>query len=92
MAKGQKPVTFFSNLLLLILLISFVFVNEARLLKPDRNQSPIEKEIMKVLDDLYVVAVKTGGPSHGGDGHAATNKALTLEGIKKSGPSPGEGH
>lgn len=87
MAKGA---TFFSNLLLLFLLLSaFVFANEARLLK---SQNSVEMEIVKVLDGLYVEAVKTGGPSRGGDGHAATNRALTLGGIKKSGPSPGEGH
>lgn len=87
MAKSQRSVSLCSNLLLLLLLYSFVLANEARLLKP---QSSIEMEIVKVLDDLCVEAVKTAGPRLGGD--APTNKALTLEGIKKSGPSPGEGH
>lgn len=93
MARARiSAATFFSNLLLLVLLCSFIFVNEARLLKPVQNQSSIEMEIMKVLDDLYVAAVKTGGPSNGGEGHAAIHKALTLDGIKKSGPSPGAGN
>lgn len=51
----------------------------------------VDREMMKILEELYVEAVKTGGPSHGGDGHAATN-ALTLGGIKRSGPSPGSGN
>lgn len=88
MAKGA---TLLSNLLVLVLLCSSVFVNEARLLKAQNSID--EMEIMKVLDGLYVDAVKTGGgPSRGGGGHEATNRALTLEGIKKSGPSPGAGN
>lgn len=89
MAKGAS---FFSNILLLVLFVSLVFASEARLLKPVQNQSSIEMEIMKVLDDLYVAAVKTGGPSNGGDGHATITNALSLDGIKKSGPSPGSGN
>ncbi|KAG6438108.1 hypothetical protein SASPL_103044 [Salvia splendens] len=69
---------------------SYIFGNEARMMKP---HSSLEMEIMKVLDDLYIEAVKTGGgPSPRGEGHATTNRALTLEGIKKSGPSPGAGN
>ncbi|KAL1546923.1 hypothetical protein AAHA92_23456 [Salvia divinorum] len=76
MAKGA---TFFS-ILLFLLLGSLVFSNEARMLRPQSSE---------VLDDLYVAAVKAhGGPSRGGEGHARTNRAKTLEGIKKSGPSP----
>lgn len=93
MAKGRNSATFFLNLLLLLVLLgSFVFVSEARSLKPVQNKSSIEMEIMKVLDDLYVAAVKTGGPSNGGDGHATITRALSLDGIKKSGPSPGSGN
>lgn len=76
-----KSLTLF--LLLLSSLIMFVPINEAR---PIRD-SMIEREIEKVLNELYVEAIKTGGPSHGGDGHG-----LTLGGIKKSGPSPGAGN
>lgn len=86
MAKVDlKHVAAFSFLLLL--LSSFFVQNEARLLKTIQHESSIEVEIMKVLNDLYLEAVKTGGPSHGGDGHA-----LTLGGIKRSGPSPGAGN
>lgn len=89
-AKGLKPLTLLITCLLL-LLSSLFFPNEARPMRTLEHQSVIDREIMKVLDELYVEAIKTGGPSHGGDGHAATN-ALTLEGIKKSGPSPGAGN
>ncbi|KAG8377486.1 hypothetical protein BUALT_Bualt08G0037900 [Buddleja alternifolia] len=89
MANGLKSLTLFT---VLILLLSCIFFpNEARLFKPVQQQNMIDREIMKILDDLYVEAMKNGGPSHGGDGHAATD-ALTLGGIKKSGPSPGDGH
>ncbi|PIN16435.1 hypothetical protein CDL12_10913 [Handroanthus impetiginosus] len=87
MAKlGLKPLTL---LAFLLFLFSFVlFLNEAR---PLGNIEPqkyiIEGDIMKILEDLYYEAVKTGGPSHGGDGHGKIN-ALTLGWIKKSGPSP----
>ncbi|KAL1546922.1 hypothetical protein AAHA92_23455 [Salvia divinorum] len=80
----MRGATFFSNLLFLLLLGSFVFGNEARMVKPHNS---VEMDITKVLDDLHVEAVKTGG-----EGHATTNGALTLEGIKKSGPSPGAGN
>lgn len=89
MARGA---TFFMNLLFFLLLSCYILGNEARMMKP-HSSLEIEMEIMKVLDDLYVEAVKTGGgPSDRGEGHATTNRALTLEGIKKSGPSPGAGN
>ncbi|KAL8487503.1 hypothetical protein ACS0TY_023532 [Phlomoides rotata] len=83
MAKSLK-----SALTLLLLLLSsslffFVPINEARPMRA----SMIEREIVKVLDDLYVEGIKTGGPSHAGDGHS-----FTLGGIKNSGPSPGAGN
>ncbi|KAG8377487.1 hypothetical protein BUALT_Bualt08G0038000 [Buddleja alternifolia] len=65
--------------------------HSTRLLKPVKLQSSIDRDIMKILDNLYVEAIKNGGPSHGGEGHAETN-ALTLGGIKKSGPKPGTGN
>lgn len=89
--KGKTNVALCSVLLLLI--SCHLFSVQARLLKPaaDQNRNSIEMEIAKVLNHLYVEAVKTGGPSHGGDGHAATH-GLTLGGIKRSGPSPGAGN
>lgn len=52
-----------------------------------RVNDPVESAIEKILGELYVEAMKTGGPSHGGEGNG-----LTLGGIKRSGPSPGEGN
>lgn len=65
MAKGA---TFFSKILFLLLVLSsFVFGNEARILKPHENSN--------VLGGFYVAAVKVhGGPSRGGEGHARTNR------------------
>lgn len=82
MAKGLKRVTLLVFLLLLLLLSSFFFSIEAR---PVRDSEP------QSMEELYVEAIKTGGPSHGGDGHAATH-ALTLGEINRSGPSPGAGN
>ncbi|KAL9172332.1 hypothetical protein ABFS82_03G038800 [Erythranthe guttata] len=93
MAKGVKSVTLFFVLVLVVIVMGCLFFSvEARVLKSDANyqqnhKSAIEMDIVKILEDLYVEGVKTGGPSHGGDGHA-----LTLGGIKKSGPSPGAGN
>lgn len=81
MARGLKRVAL---LLFLLLLSSLFFSIEARPIRDSEPQSMIEGEI---IEELYVEAIKTGGPSHGGDGHAATH-AL----IHKSGPSPGAGN
>ncbi|KAK4352131.1 hypothetical protein RND71_027649 [Anisodus tanguticus] len=43
------------------------------------------------LEGLYTEAIKTGGPSSRGEGHRSID-ALTLGGIKNSGPSPGMNH
>ncbi|KAL1564794.1 hypothetical protein AAHA92_07092 [Salvia divinorum] len=74
-----KTLTF---LALLVLLSSvFVISSDARALRL-RPKSVTEREMVKVLEDLYI---KSGGPRNNGF-------ALTLEGIKKSGPSPGAGN
>lgn len=78
-ASRKLSITLFFSL---ILLSSLFRVNEARLLN-----DPVESAIEKILGELYVEAMKTGGPSHGGEGNG-----LALGGIKRSGPSPGEGN
>ncbi|KAK4348856.1 hypothetical protein RND71_031611 [Anisodus tanguticus] len=80
MARGLK---YFAVLIAInILFSSSLFLNiEARPL------STIEK----VVDGLYIEAVKTGGPSSRGEGHNYID-ASTLGGIKNSGPSPGMNH
>lgn len=82
--------TMLKSLLLVIFVLlfsSFFFINEARPLSMAEQHNSIESSVEK----LYLEAIKTGGPSHGGEGHRSTND-LTLEDIKKSGPSPGDGH
>ncbi|OWM70837.1 hypothetical protein CDL15_Pgr014510 [Punica granatum] len=49
--------------------------------------SPLTRGIEALLDGLYVEAIKSGGPSSGGKGHASTTY------FTNSGPSQGgEGH
>ncbi|CAA0840676.1 Unknown protein [Striga hermonthica] len=96
MGKGLKSLSFVAFVLLLLLLFSSVlFVTiDARPIKTlvDQENTINNNEITKVLDMLHLEAVKNGGPSRGGDGHASTS-VVTLEGmIKQSGPSPGDGH
>lgn len=89
MAGNRGVLSFF---ICAVLLSSLFFTNEGRVIK-EKHSNPIDSEIEKVLEELYVEAMKTGGPSHGGEGHGATHGwGLTLEGIKTSGPSPGQGH
>lgn len=78
-----------SLLLLIFLLFIFILsVNqvEARNPKNLMHRSSIDTEVTKILGELYVEAIKTGGPSHGGDGHAFTN-SFNSDGIKNSGPN-----
>lgn len=74
-----KTLTF---LALLLLSSVFVISCDTRPLGASEPKSVTEREMTKVLDDLYI---KSGGPRNNG-------YALTLEGIKKSGPSPGAGN
>lgn len=75
----------FLVLSLVVFSVVFVVPSNGRPLSEKGND--VDGEIEKVLEELYLKGMKTGGPSHGGDGHA-----LTLGGIKKSGPSPGAGN
>lgn len=78
-----------SLILLIFLLFIFILsVNqvEARNPKNLMHGSSIDTEVTKILGELYVEAIKTGGPSHGGDGHAFTN-SLNSDGIKNSDPN-----
>lgn len=84
MAKATKPLAFLAFLLLSSLFLS----GNARPMKAMEQQSFVEKEIMNILEDLYIEGIKTGGPSSGGEGNSAIH-ALNLEGIKRSGPSRG---
>lgn len=77
-------------LFFLLLLVSSLFISEARPLNGAASRNPISKGIEILIDGLNIEAVKTGGPSGGGKGHQFTD-AQTL-GVTKSGPSPGEGH
>lgn len=83
MAANRKLFSFFISV---ILLSSLFFVNEGRLLK-GKCQDPIDSAIEKILDELYVEAMKMKGEEGNG-----TTLGLTLAGIKKSGPSPGQGN
>ncbi|CAN4122617.1 unnamed protein product [Withania somnifera] len=89
MARGLKffavfiVLHFFSNSL-------FSFNSEAHVLNSTENQI-MESSIDKFLEGLYVEAIKTGGPSSRGEGHRSID-ALTVGGIKISGPSPGMNH
>lgn len=74
----SKTLTF----LALLLLLSSAISCDARPLGASEPKSVIEREIAKVLD---VLNIKSGGLRNNG-------YALTLEGIKKSGPSPGAGN
>ena len=67
-------------------------VSEARPLTPGRSN--VTKGIENLFDEQFIEAIKTGGPSSGGEGHNFPNDiAQTLGGIKNSGPSPGgRGH
>ena len=67
--------------------------SEGRPLTPRRSYAT--KGIAILSDEQFMVeAIKTGGPSSGGEGHSFPNDvAQTLGGIKNSGPSPGgRGH
>ncbi|PIN13506.1 hypothetical protein CDL12_13864 [Handroanthus impetiginosus] len=88
--SGRK---YIALLVFVIFLNSFLLVNvEGRVLNGKCHLRGVDSAIEKNLDELHVQAIKTGGPSHGGAGHGATH-GLTLEGMKKPGPSaPGEGH
>ena len=82
MARGT---TIFSKLLVGLLLCAFIFGKEAWMMKSNNFE---EMENVKILDDFYVGATKIGG-----DGHPATDRALTRESIKiSSHPSPGAGY
>lgn len=87
MAATRKYLTFFISLLL------FVSLFEARPLSisTENHYDSIDIEIEKILEDLYVEDLKAGGLNSGGKGHGSSN-AFTLREIKKSGPSPGDGH
>lgn len=56
------------------------------------RQASMEGQIANILDGLYLQAMKTGGPSRGGDGHAETHSLNDLAKIHNSGPSPGAGN
>ena len=58
--------------------------------RPMKAQTTVDVGITTKIGDLYVEAIKTGGPSDG-KGHQFT-EGHSLEAIKESGPSPGEGH
>ncbi|PIN13630.1 hypothetical protein CDL12_13746 [Handroanthus impetiginosus] len=76
-------IIFFSSLLLLNV--------ESRVLNEKYDLHEVDSAIEKILDEMHVEAMKTGGPSHGGQGHGLT-PGLTLGSIKRSGPSPGAGN
>ncbi|KAE8674728.1 hypothetical protein F3Y22_tig00111719pilonHSYRG00016 [Hibiscus syriacus] len=82
-----------SCFLLVLLLVSFLFTSGARPLNGavPGSRSSITKGMEVLLDDLSLTieAIKTGGPSSGGKGHAFVD-AVT---VTNSGPSSGgEGH
>ena len=90
MATGFKPLTFF---LALLLICGFIFSTstEARPYYGGLSLSSISKGTEKLLDGLYIEAIKNEGPSSGERRHMFPNMR-TLVGIKDSGPSPGQGH
>lgn len=73
---------FFCSFFVLIILINSGFMStEGRPIKDAETQNYIDEEITTKIGELYVEAIKTGGPSDEGRGHKLN-----------SGPSPGEGH
>lgn len=83
--SGLKSLTLLTFLLFIVFILSVNQV-EARNPKNLMHQTSIDTKITKILGELYVEAIKTGGPSHGGDGHAFTD-SLTSDGIKNPDPN-----
>ncbi|KAL6504360.1 hypothetical protein OROGR_026283 [Orobanche gracilis] len=96
MARGPNTLALLSTFVLLLFLLSNPDIVDARLIRTsslEHENKNDSREITKVLDYLHLEAIKSGGPSDGGDGHATRNAStMGLEGIKKSGPSPGDGN
>ena len=89
MAKNLKSII--TVLLVLLFLNSTLFVANAHHLNVEKLHKSVDKAMGSIIDELYVEAIETGGPSSGGNGHGFTNAQIL--GIKTSGPSPpGEGH
>lgn len=90
MARSLKFFTIF--IAIYFFLSSLFFFNiEARPLNSCENQVMENAIDVKFVEGLYAEAIKTGGPSSRGEGHRSLD-ALTLGGIKNSGPSPGMNH
>lgn len=87
MEKGFK----FSQLLLLGLLLSCVFMAQARSLNAFKPGCEVGED-KDFASDLSLRVIKTSGPSPRGKGLGFTDADQALGGIKMSGPSPGEGH
>lgn len=89
MATSLKP---FSSFLVFLLVSSLLFITEARPFNAGQTRNIADGGIEISFRGFYMQAIKTGGPSSGGNGHEFTN-AQTLGGIKESGPSAGgNGH
>lgn len=87
----MKNSMFFGIFFILLLLNSVFLSIEARPINAVEVENYINEEITTKIGDLYIEAIKTGGPSDAGKGHKFT-EGHSLQGIKNSGPSPGEGH
>ncbi|CAL8996297.1 unnamed protein product [Prunus brigantina] len=90
-----------SILVLLTLSSRVLVISEARPLKLGSSWSSIDKEMESVFDGLFVDAMKNGGPSSGGKGHAFTDSetlggnkhSVYIGAMKNEGPSSGgNGH
>ncbi|KAL6521893.1 hypothetical protein OROMI_031770 [Orobanche minor] len=96
MARGLNSLSLLTAFLLLLIVLSNPDIVDARLIRTSSSEHENKndsREITKVLDYLHLEAIKNGGPSDGGAGHATRNAStLRLGGIKKSGPSPGDGN
>ncbi|KAL3514416.1 hypothetical protein ACH5RR_027133 [Cinchona calisaya] len=73
-------------------LFQFIHSNtEARPLKVAEALNSMDEGIMTKIGELFVQGIKTGGPGDKGRGQKLIN-GHSLQVIKNSGPSPGDGH
>lgn len=85
---------FFGIFLALLLTNSAFMSTEARPFREAEPQNYVGEElIMSKIGELYVEAIKTGGPSDG-KGHGFTDGEVSqsLQRVMNSGPSPGQGN